>query len=130
MKTPITTLLCAAALLPSLAYAEAATRALPDAPAGHGAALLRMILSLTIVCAIAYAALHYLAKRVSSPTGRGADSLRVLARLPIEPRRSIFIVRVGARTLVVGSSEAGLETLSELTPAEAAPFLHDESHPA
>jgi flagellar protein FliO/FliZ len=95
---------------------------MPEAPSGHGAALLRMVVSLALVCGIAWFALKWGAKRLSAPTGAGAARMRVVARLPLEPRRSVVVVRVGARTLVLGSSEAGLETLAELTPGEAAAF--------
>jgi flagellar protein FliO/FliZ len=99
--------------------AEPAVKALPEAPGGYGAALLRMVISLALVCGVAWLALKWGAKRLAAPTGASADRMRVIARLPIEPRRSVVVVRVGQRTLVLGSSEAGLETLAELSPGEA-----------
>jgi flagellar biosynthetic protein FliO len=92
---------------------------MPAAPAGHGAALMRMIVSLALVCGLAWMGLKWASKRLAQPAGTSADRMRVLARLPIEPRKSVVVVRVGDRTLVLGSSDAGLETLAELTPREA-----------
>jgi hypothetical protein len=38
----------------------------------------------------------------------------VVARLPLEPRRSLYVVEVAGKTLLVGTSEMGLSVLSEL----------------
>ena len=35
-------------------------------------------------------------------------------RLALEPRRSIYVVEIAGRNLVVGSSEAGIQLLAEL----------------
>ncbi|MFN0251339.1 MAG: flagellar biosynthetic protein FliO [Kofleriaceae bacterium] len=45
---------------------------------------------------------------------RGAHLLDVVARLPLEPRRSLYVVEVAGKTLLVGTSEMGLSVLSEL----------------
>ncbi|HVV83671.1 MAG TPA: flagellar biosynthetic protein FliO [Kofleriaceae bacterium] len=54
--------------------------------------------------------------------GRGGDDgvIRVRGRLPLEPRRALYVVEVGGRTLLVGSSEGGIQLLSEIE-AEALP---------
>jgi hypothetical protein len=46
--------------------------------------------------------------------GRTLGPIELLARLPLEPRRSIYVVRVVDRFLIIGSSEAGLVKLGEL----------------
>ena len=38
----------------------------------------------------------------------------VVARVPLEPRRSLYVVEVAGKTLLVGTSEMGLNVLSEL----------------
>lgn len=48
--------------------------------------------------------------------------MRVIARLPVEPRRSVLIVRIGPRHLILGSSEAGFQPLGELDEDEARAF--------
>jgi hypothetical protein len=40
--------------------------------------------------------------------------LEVIARQPLEPRRSLYVVRAGTRTLLVGTSELGVTMLTEL----------------
>jgi flagellar biogenesis protein FliO len=45
---------------------------------------------------------------------RPLGPIELLARLPIEPRRAVYVVRVVDRLLIIGSSEAGLVKLGEL----------------
>jgi flagellar biogenesis protein FliO len=44
--------------------------------------------------------------------------LDVVARMPLEPRRSLYVVEVAGKTLLVGTSEMGLNVLSELDGGE------------
>ena len=51
--------------------------------------------------------------------GLPAEALEVLGRRVLDPRQSIYLVRLGSRILVLGATPAGLSTLSEITdPAE------------
>lgn len=96
----------------------------PESPrptGGYGGMLAQMLVALAVVCALAFVTLKWGLKRLVSG-GRPGARMEVLDRLPIEPRRSVVVVRVGARTLVLGSSEAGVELLTELHGAEAADF--------
>jgi hypothetical protein len=52
--------------------------------------------------------------------GRSHGPIELCARLPLEPRRSVYVVRVVDRLLIIGSSEAGLVKLGEL-PKSALP---------
>ena len=45
---------------------------------------------------------------------RGGHLLDVVAQVPLEPRRSLYVVSVAGKTLLVGTSEMGLSVLSEL----------------
>jgi flagellar biogenesis protein FliO len=61
--------------------------------------------------------------------GRALGPIELLARLPLEPRRSVYVVRVVDRLLIIGCSEAGLVKLGEL-PKGALPESgvgHDKS---
>ena len=99
--------------------AERAAR--PVSMAGDlGATLLRMVLVLAAVCLLAYGALRWGLKRFVAPQRAGGGAMEVLARLPLEPRRALLVVRVGRRMLVLASSEAGISRVGELDPREAA----------
>lgn len=57
----------------------------------------------------------------------GVRGLQVLARLPLDPRHRIYVVRVVDRVLVVGASDGGLSTLAELGAESAATLERPES---
>ena len=42
----------------------------------------------------------------------------MLGRLPLEPRRAVCLVRIGEKVLVLGTSEAGVTRLAELTASD------------
>ena len=93
-------------------------------PGGYGAMLFKMVLALVITCILAFVILKWGMRKLVNHTGQDAQ-MRVLARLPIEPRRSVIVVKVSGRTLVLGSSESGVELLTELHGADAASFVED-----
>jgi len=70
--------------------------------------LLRTLLALAGVCALIWVTLRFLAKRglIAPGQARGA-SLRVLARLPLEPRKSLYLVRAGKRLLLLATGDGG-----------------------
>lgn len=49
--------------------------------------------------------------------GRALGPVEVLARLPLEARRSVYVVRILDQILILGSSEAGITRLGELPQA-------------
>jgi len=101
-----------------LSWPCAAFAGQPTPPGGHAWVLLKMVFVLAGVCLLAFASLKWGLKRFVAPDG-ARSGMRVVTRLPIEPRRSILVVRVGPRHLVLGSSEAGIQPLGELSAEEA-----------
>lgn len=97
-------------------------------PSGYGALLLQMLLSVAVVCALAILTLKYGLKRLL-PKNPHSDKMAVLARMPLEPRRSLLVVRVGSKHLILASSEAGIQPVAELTPAQAADFVAEGAKP-
>jgi len=98
-----------------------ATTLAPPKPQNYGAMLLRMILGVLVVCVAAFLVLKYGVQRFVSPNA-SADHFEVLARFPIEPRRSLIVARVASKTLLLSSSEAGIHLVRELDPEDAASF--------
>lgn len=82
--------------------------------------LLRMVLSLSAVLALMLG-LMYVVKRFVLP---GSASVRmpvqveVLGKRSLQPKKSVVVVRVAGKVLVLGLSEHGVQTLSELTSEE------------
>ena len=79
--------------------------------------LVQTVLVLVFVCALAYLVLRYIPRRA----GLSTDStlIRVVDRVPLDQRRNLYVVRVVGRWLLVASSEAGVQLITELD-AEAA----------
>lgn len=90
-------------------------------PAGYGGMLLKMVLSLAIVCVVAFVALKWGLQRFASTQNQDGH-MKVLARLNLEPRRALMVAQIGQRILVLSSSEAGIHLLTELDPEDAAVF--------
>ncbi|MBP6631123.1 MAG: flagellar biosynthetic protein FliO [Kofleriaceae bacterium] len=87
---------------------------------GYGELLLTSVIVLVVVAALA-ALVVILARRglggLGRRGGRGEGLLEVVARVPLEPRRSLYVVEVAGKALLVGTSEMGLTVLTELDRA-------------
>jgi flagellar biogenesis protein FliO len=83
------------------------------------AELVRMLLALGVVSVLAFFVLRWLGKRGLGGAAYGpSDSLRVLRKLPLDARSSLYVVRAGPRVLLVATGEgASPRLLSELDPA-------------
>lgn len=87
----------------------------PPPPPSLGAALAQTLLVLGAVCALAWWVLRQAARR---GVGRSpAGVITVVDRVALDPRRTLFVVRVGPKALLLGGSDGGLSVLSELDPA-------------
>jgi flagellar biogenesis protein FliO len=119
---------CAAAALSvgllgvcSVAFAQGAPPS--DELPSVGALLLRTLLSLGVVCGVAYLALRLGLGRWLTRAPRQDDHLGLVSTLPLGPRRAVHLIRAGDRLFLVGSSEHGLHALGDAGsahPPEAA----------
>src|SRR2546421_13050879 len=89
-----------------------------SAGASYGDLLITSLLVLGGVCVAAYVAVRVFGRLLATGRTRGAHLLDVVARVPLEPRRSLYVVEVAGKTLLVGTSEMGLAVLSELDGEE------------
>ena|SRR5258706_8805807 len=71
--------------------------------------VLSTTVALLSVCALAMAMLRLLGRR--GPSLRG---LRVVARLPLDARRTLYVVEAGGRCLLLGGGDGALTLLTEL----------------
>src|SRR5207248_162334 len=85
-----------------------------------GGSLALSFVSLGLVCLLAYLALKWLARR---GVGRSAGPLRVLARCPLEPRRSVYLIETAGRCFLVGVGEGPMALLAEVDRAAVAVVL-------
>ena len=79
--------------------------------------------SLGVVCLVAWGTLRLLAGR---GVGKASGAIRVVARCPLEPRRSVFVIETAGRCFLVGVGDGPMALLAELDadklpkPSEAA----------
>jgi flagellar biogenesis protein FliO len=88
------------------------------AAASYGDLLVTSLVVLGVVCVAAFALVRLVGRFLATGRVRGAHLLDVIARVPLEPRRSLYVVEVAGKTLLVGTSEMGLSVLSELDGGE------------
>lgn len=89
--------------------------------------LAETFVTLLVVCALAFVVL-YGARRLG--VGRARGPIALVGQLPLDARRAIYLVRVGAQVIVVGVGEGGFTKLGEMAsadlpagdPAKVAPF--------
>jgi len=81
-----------------------------DVGSGYGEMLVGSLFVLGLICLAAWLIVRVAGRRFA-PRGGVLD---VVARVPLEPRRSLYVVEVAGKTLLVGTSEMGLNVLSEL----------------
>lgn len=84
-----------------------------------GAYLLESALVLLVVVGLGWL-VSFLARRAG--VARSTGSLELLARLPLEARRAVYVVRVLDQVLILGGSEQGLSKLGELPEDALAQF--------
>lgn len=80
----------------------------------YGWVLVRMIVVLAAVCGLAYALLRWGVRRLVPFDPSHSGRLEVMERVGVAPKQSLFVVRTGDQFWLVGSSEAGLELISQL----------------
>lgn len=95
-----------------------------ELPGGYGVALVQTLIALAAVCVLAWVVLKWSAKRGFGVIGQG-KRVRVLERVPLDARRSLYLVEVGDKVLLVGAGDGASPTvLSEIDP-ETLPNVPD-----
>lgn len=77
------------------------------------------MLALALVCGLAYFLFRWVAPRLQQATGGAGRMIRVVDRVSLDARKSLVVVEVAGRWLLVSSSEAGVHLISELDAATA-----------
>lgn len=75
--------------------------------------LLSVFISLAVVLLLAWLALKFLAGRMGS-LGFPGKNIRIIETMPLGYRRSLHIVEVGSKVLLIGSTEGGVTLLAGL----------------
>jgi flagellar biogenesis protein FliO len=91
-------------------------------PVGHvdfAWMILQTLIALGFVCGLAYVIFRWLLPRLYS-VGPGGGMVRVVERTGLDARKSLYVVEVAGRWLLIASSEAGVQLVSELDAEKAA----------
>lgn len=79
---------------------------------GYGELALTSLLVLAIICGLAWGVVRVMARWMDGRRVGGVVS--IVSRVPLEPRRALYVVEAGGRTLLLGSSEMGVSLITEL----------------
>jgi flagellar biosynthetic protein FliO len=77
-----------------------------------GVVILQTFAVLVLIGAMAWAFVRFVAPRMGMRAGR--SRMKILERLPLEPRRSLYLVEVDGKSILVGVSEGSIRLLREV----------------
>jgi flagellar protein FliO/FliZ len=89
--------------------------------ASYGWYLAQTLLALAAVCLIAILALRYGLRRLSVFGGREGGRIKVVERVAMDARRSLYLVDVGGRLLLLGAGDGPMTLLAEIDAASLPP---------
>ncbi len=82
--------------------------------------LFNIFVSLVLVLVIFWVIFKFVVRPLmrGAMMGRGVDDFRIIASLPITPTKSVQVIKLVDRLLVVGIGEGGVRLVAEITDAE------------
>jgi flagellar biogenesis protein FliO len=91
-----------------------------DDDAGLGATLIRTLAVLGLVIMLAYISLNWGLRRLLGikPPSLNGGLVSIVERVPLDQRRTLFVVKAANEYLLVGGAESALSLISKLDAAE------------
>jgi len=92
-----------------------------EAPTSLGLQLVQTLVTLSLVLGLVYLVLNVGLRKLMGGAAAAAPAgalVAVVARMPLEPRRTLYVLRAAGEYLLVASSESGVSFLSRLDAAE------------
>lgn len=86
--------------------------------------LVQTIFALALVCGLAYLIFRVLLPRLTVNYGAN-NMVRVVDRIGLEARKSLFVIEVAGKWMLVAASESGVQFIAELD-AESAKLAEQE----
>ena len=80
--------------------------------------LLQTIFALALVCGLAYLIFRVILPRLTVNFGTN-NMVRVVDRIGLEARKSLYVIEVAGKWMLVASSENGVQFIAELNAEEA-----------
>ena len=67
---------------------------------------LKLILVLGLILALAFFVLRVALPRITGPNNHATGAIHVAARYPLEPKKNLYVIRVGEGYFLVGTTES------------------------
>lgn len=74
----------------------------------------KMILATLVVIGLAFWVLRYWLPRLQGYRPKGDSRVQILERLPLEPRKALYIIQVGKKRALVGTTDHQVNKLMDL----------------
>lgn len=76
---------------------------------------LKTMLAMVFVIALAFVSIRYLVPRMHASRVKSIGNIEILDRIALEPRKNLFVIRVGDKHALIAVSEQGIAKLMDLT---------------
>jgi flagellar protein FliO/FliZ len=86
--------------------------------------LVQTVFALALVCGLAYLIFRVILPRLAVNYGSN-NMVRVVDRIGLDARKSLYVIEVAGKWMLVASSESGVQLISELDP-DSAKIAEDE----
>ncbi len=87
----------------------------------------KLLLVLAAILILAYLTIRFWVPNLMGVKALQSGPIRVVARFPLEPRKNLYIVRVGSDFFLIGTSEGKIHYLTTLDSDKVEPFLQQEA---
>lgn len=77
-----------------------------------------MLMGLLIVLGLAFVLIKYVLPKTQMGRRSRAKWLTILDRVPLESRKSVYLLKIGSRYFAVGMAEQSVNVIAELPSAE------------
>ena len=85
--------------------------------------IVRVLLILCAVLLLAYVVVRHWLPRLTGLKNLETSPIQVLARTPLEPKKNLYLLKVGSEVLLVGTSEDHLHFLKALDEETVGPLI-------
>lgn len=93
--------------------------------------IFKLIISMILIVGLIYLSMYLIKKVNNRAVGGGivGDTIKVIGRTFISPKQSLYLVKIGQRYTVLGSTESNINKITELSDQEAKDFDNRETKP-
>lgn len=80
--------------------------------------LVKTLLALSVILGMIVLLFRYIVPRIQGSHAPGNSRIRIIDRIGLEPRKILYMVKVGKKHMLLGTSEQGVHKLADLDPAD------------